>query len=134
MIPSLKFDFINPQVHWVYPYTQLRGTNVSGALNAMSICQYGKGKRFIFISSTSVLDTEHYVRLSDAILAKGGDGILESDDLQGSRSGLPTGYGQTKWVSEQLVMEAGRRGLQGFIVRPGYIVGDSKSGGQAFSS
>lgn len=117
-------------MHWVYPYAQLRGANVLGTITAMSLCEIGKPKRFIFISSTSVLDTEHYVRLSDSILAKGGSGIPESDDLQGSRERLPTGYGQTKWVSEQLVLEAGRRGLQGAIVRPGYIVGDSTTGGE----
>jgi L-aminoadipate-semialdehyde dehydrogenase len=54
--------------------------------------------------------------------------------MQGSKLDLPTGYGQSKWVSEQLVMEAGRRGLQGAIVRPGYIVGDSVSGGNRYSS
>jgi L-aminoadipate-semialdehyde dehydrogenase len=107
----------------------MRGANVLGTLSALSLCTTGKPKRFVFVSSTSVLDTEHYVRLSDSVLAKGGAGVLESDDLQGSRTHLPTGYGQTKWVSEQLVTEAGRRGLQGSIVRPGYIVGDSATGG-----
>ena len=102
-----------------------------GTLSAISLCEIGKAKRFVFISSTSVLDTEYYVRLSDGILAKGGQGVLESDDLQGSKQALPTGYGQTKWVSEQLVIEAGRRGLNGVIVRPGYIVGDSETGGKA---
>jgi len=114
----------------VYPYAQLRGPNVVGTLSALSLCQTGKPKRFIFISSTSVLDTEHYVRLSDDILADGGSGISESDDLLGSQEALPTGYGQSKWVSEQLVMEAGKRGLQGAIIRPGYIVGDSVTGGK----
>ena len=109
----------------------MRSANVLGTFAAMELCTVGKPKRFVFISSTSVLDSEHYVRLSDMLLAKGGSGILESDDLQGSRNGLPTGYGQTKWVSEQLVMEAGRRGLQGAIIRPGYIVGDSVTGGAA---
>lgn len=115
----------------MYPYAQMRGANVLGTLSAMSLCESGKAKRFVFISSTSVLDTEHYVRLSDSVLAKGGEGVLESDDLQGSRKTLPTGYGQTKWVSEQLVMEAAKRGLQGAIVRPGYIVGDSTTGGNS---
>ena len=105
-----------------------------GTLTALSLCKTGRPKRFVFISSTSVLDSDHYVRLSDSILAKGGAGILESDDMQGSKLDLPTGYGQSKWVSEQLVMEAGRRGLQGAIVRPGYIVGDSVSGGNRYSS
>lgn len=53
----------------------------------------------------------------------------ESDDLEEGRTGLTTGYGQTKWVAEKLLLEAGRRGLPGFIVRPGYIVGDSESAG-----
>ncbi|KAH7140234.1 male sterility protein-domain-containing protein [Dactylonectria estremocensis] len=48
--------------------------------------------------------------------------------MQGSRVGLGTGYGQTKWVSERLVREAGKRGLRGAVVRPGYILG-SRNGG-----
>jgi len=80
------------------------------------------------VSSTSVLDTDHYVRLSDTILEAGGAGVPESDDLEGSATGLGTGYGQSKWVGEHLVREAGRRGLDGCIIRPGYITGDSKSG------
>ena len=111
----------------------MRKVNVLGTLSALKLCESGKPKRFVFISSTSVLDSEYYVRLSDSLLAKGGDGILEGDDLQGSQMGLPTGYGQTKWVSEQLVMEAGRRGLRGAIVRPGYIIGDSETGGTTHS-
>ena len=134
MVKPEPLKCLPDQVHWVYPYAQLRGANVLGTLTAMSLCKTGKAKRFVFISSTSVLDSEHYVRLSDSILAKGGAGIPESDDMQGSRVDLPTGYGQSKWVSEQLVMEAGRRGLQGAIVRPGYIVGDSTTGGMLLST
>ena len=55
--------------------------------------------------------------------------VPESDDLSGSRKGLGTGYGQSKWVSECLVREAGKRGLKGMIVRPGYVVGEATSGG-----
>jgi L-2-aminoadipate reductase len=113
----------------VYPYAQLRGPNVIATLTALTFCTIGKAKKFLFISSTSVLDTEHYVRLSDSILSTGGQGIPESDELMGSGSALPTGYGQSKWVSEQLVLEAGRRGLKSTIIRPGYIVGDSVTGG-----
>src|SRR5947199_3082073 len=39
-----------------------------------------------------------------------------------------TGYGQSKWASEFIVREAGRRGLVGAVVRPGYITGDPASG------
>ena len=69
------------------------------------------------------------MRLSDSIMETGGAGVPESDDLEGSALGLGTGYGQSKWVGEYIVREAGRRGLGGCVIRPGYIVGDSKSGG-----
>lgn len=57
-------------------------------------------------------------------------GVPEDDDLEGAREGLKSGYGQSKWVSEKLLFEAGRRGLKGHVVRPGYVVGDSKSAGE----
>lgn len=62
--------------------------------------------------------------------SKIGDGecVLESDDLLGSSKGLTAGYGQTKWVSEQLILRARARGVPATIIRPGYIVGDSVSG------
>ena len=81
---------------------------------------------------TSTIDTEYYVRLSDSLSHGGEDslgGVPESDDLEGARTALKTGYGQSKWVSEKLLFEAGKRGLRGHIVRPGYVVGDSESAG-----
>ena len=119
-------------VHWVYPYQHLRPANVLGTIDALQLCAVGKPKRFVFVSSTSVLDTEHYVELSNSLMNAGGTGIPESDDLEGSRQGLSTGYGQSKWVAELLVREAGRRGLIGAIVRPGYVTGDSHTGGTCF--
>ena len=119
------------QVHWVYPYAKLRPTNVQGTIEALQMCASGRPKQFAFVSSTSVLDNDHYVQLSEKAIQAGGAGILESDDLQGSSTGLSTGYGQSKWASELLVRESGHRGLMGVIVRPGYILGDSKSGGES---
>ncbi|KAF8475997.1 hypothetical protein BDZ91DRAFT_649471 [Kalaharituber pfeilii] len=116
------------QVHWVYPYNKLRAANVAGTFDALNLCKNGKPKSFVFVSSTSVLDCQHYVQLSDSILEAGGAGIPESDDLEGSATGLSTGYGQSKWAAEYLVREAGRRNLTGCVVRPGYVTGDSKSG------
>ncbi|KAL8688512.1 MAG: hypothetical protein Q9224_004864, partial [Gallowayella concinna] len=112
------------KVHWVLPYEALKPANVLSTLAAMSLCSaFDKPKFFCFVSSTSVLDTEHYIDLSSS-----GTPVPEDDDLEGSRKGLGTGYGQSKWVSEKMVQEAGKRGLRGCIVRPGYITGDSKSG------
>ncbi|KAJ7599171.1 hypothetical protein C8J56DRAFT_915986 [Mycena floridula] len=102
-------------VHWVYPYTPLRAPNVLSTLTAMDLCATTRPKRLVFVSSTSVLDISQYATAN----------ILESDSLSEAAEGLPTGYGQSKWVAEQLVMEAGRRGLEGFIIRPGYVVGSA---------
>lgn len=116
-------------VHWVYPYSKLRGPNVIGTINVMDLCTSGKPKFFNFVSSTSTVDTPYYVELSDSIVDEGGSGIPESDDLEGSATGLGNGYGQSKWVSERLIRYAGEKlGLRGCIVRPGYVFGDSKTG------
>ena len=116
------------QVHWINTYSTLKPPNVMGTIEAMKIAAEGKPKLFAFVSSTSVLDHEHYVFESERIIAGGGEGISEDDDLSGSRKGLGTGYGQSKWVAEYLCREAGRRGLRGCIIRPGYVLGSSKTG------
>ncbi|CAO3670007.1 unnamed protein product [Umbelopsis vinacea] len=115
-------------VHWVYPYQHLRAPNVLGTLEAMKLASEHHQKSFHFVSSTSVLDTQYYVELSDSVTEKYGHGVLESDDLEGARKGLETGYGQSKWVAEKLIMEARNRGMPATIARPGYILGDSKTG------
>ncbi|ETN43187.1 L-aminoadipate-semialdehyde dehydrogenase [Cyphellophora europaea CBS 101466] len=116
------------QVHWINTYDMLKPPNVLGTVEAIKLCAEGKPKRFCFVSSTSVLDSDHFVHESERIIAAGGEGISEDDDLSGSKTGLGTGYGQTKWVSEYLSRESGRRGLSGCVVRPGYVLGDSKTG------
>ncbi|KAI1803549.1 large subunit of L-aminoadipate-semialdehyde dehydrogenase [Daldinia bambusicola] len=115
-------------VHWIRKYQDMMASNVLSTIDAMRLCNEGKAKVFCFVSSTSVLDTDYYIKLSEDQTRTGEGAIMESDDMNGSRTGLGTGYGQTKWVSEQLVREAGKRGLQGSVVRPGYILGDYQTG------
>lgn len=114
-------------MHWVYPYERLRSANVLATLTAIELASTGKQKAIAFVSSTATLECSHYVELSDRLARSGSRGVPENDNLEGARSALKTGYGQTKWVSEKLLMEAGRRGLRGHIIRPGYVVGDSQS-------
>lgn len=118
------------QVHWVHQYSTLKPANVLGTMDTLKLCASGKAKQYAFVSSTSAIDHDYYVKESEKITASGGEGVSESDDLMGSATGLGTGYGQTKWVSEYLVREAGRRGLKGTVIRAGYVLGDSKSGGK----
>ncbi|KAJ1674619.1 large subunit of alpha-aminoadipate reductase, partial [Spiromyces aspiralis] len=112
-------------VHWVYPYSKLRGPNVLSTIEALKLAAAGPTpKPLTFVSSTSALDTPHYVRLCEELQS----GVPESDDLSGSERGLRSGYGQSKWVAERLLREARQRGFPVTIVRPGYVVGDSKTG------
>ncbi|KAH7869096.1 uncharacterized protein C8R40DRAFT_1177062 [Lentinula edodes] len=117
-------------VHWVYPYERLKAPNVMGTLTALELAgTQGKPKSMVFVSSTSVLDTPSYVRIGSSVVSQNlGCGVLETDDLETARRGLKTGYGQSKWVAEKLLFEAGKRGLSGYIIRPGYVVGESKGG------
>ena len=115
-------------VHWVRQYQDMLASNVRSTIDAMKLCNIGKHKVLTYVSSTSVLDTDHYIDLSTEQTKSGQESIMEADDMEGSRKGLGTGYGQTKWVSEQLVREAGRRGLTGSVVRPGYILSESETG------
>jgi L-aminoadipate-semialdehyde dehydrogenase len=115
-------------VHWVLPYSRLRGPNVSSTMTALAMCAVGKPKHFGLVSSTSVLDTDHFVKLSDSSLAAGGHGVPEADDLEGARKGLGTGYGQSKWAAEYLTRQAGQKGLAGCVIRPGYVLGDPEHG------
>ena len=71
-----------------YPYSKLKAPNVQGTIDALKLCAHDRPKTFVFVSSTSVLDNEHYVQLSDQLCGEGKAGIPESDDLQGSSSGL----------------------------------------------
>lgn len=99
-------------------------------MTAIKLASTQRSKPLAFISSTAVIESEHYVKLSDALVNQGHLGVPENDDLEGTRMGIPTGYGQTKWVSEKLIMEAARRGFTGCILRPGYVSGDSISAGK----
>lgn len=111
------------QVNWMLPYSSMRSANVLSTMECVALCNSGKAKRMAFVSSTSTLDTDHFVKQSQQ-----GSKVLETDDMEGSAKGLGTGYGQSKWASEYIVREAGRRGLAGVVIRPGYITGDPSSG------
>jgi L-aminoadipate-semialdehyde dehydrogenase len=75
-----------------------------------------------------LLDSDHYVNLSERSVTEGGTGVSEADDLEGSRKGLGSGYGQSKWAADYLVRQVGKRGLKGAIIRSGYVTGDPKAG------
>ncbi|OLY80072.1 L-aminoadipate-semialdehyde dehydrogenase [Smittium mucronatum] len=111
-------------VNWVWPYEKLRAPNVLGTIEALKIASEHHLKPLVFVSSTSVLDSPYYVQAGENRQA----GVSEDDDLEGNRTGLRSGYGQSKWVSEKLIFHARSLGFPVSIIRPGYVVGDSTTG------
>ncbi|KAF9978938.1 large subunit of alpha-aminoadipate reductase [Mortierella antarctica] len=115
-------------VNGVLPYDKVRATNVLGTLQGIKMASTYHTKSFHFVSTISVIDTEHYHRLSGALAQTAERGIPETDNLEGSRQGLHSGYGQSKWVAEKLIMASNKKGLPATIIRPGYIVGHTRTG------
>ena len=105
-------------VNLVYPYAALRGPNVGGTREILRLACKG-GATVQYVSTNGVLPA-----------SPPGKGWSEDSKLGITEvpEKLLDGYGQTKWVAEQLVLEAGRRGLPVRIHRAGTISGDSETG------
>jgi len=103
-------------VNLVYPYAALRSANVGGTREILRLACLG-GATVQYVSTNGVLPPSQAGWPEDAML-----GV---EDVPGK---LLDGYGQTKWVAEQLVHEAGRRGLPVRIMRAGTISGHSATG------
>lgn len=104
-------------VNLVYPYAALRGANVGGTREILRLASMG-GATVQYVSTNGVLPPS----------SEGGwpeDAML---DVDGAAEKLADGYGQSKWVAEQLVLEAARRGLPVKIHRAGTISGHSLTG------
>lgn len=104
-------------VNLVYPYAALRGSNVGGTREILRLaCKSGATVQYV--STNGVLPPSSIAGWPE-------DTMIDIDAVPEK---LSDGYGQTKWVGEQLVREAGRRGLPVRILRPGTISGHSISG------
>jgi amino acid adenylation domain-containing protein/thioester reductase-like protein len=106
-------------VNLIYPYTALRVANILGTNEVLKLASQGKVTPVHFISTTDVLEP----------LAFKKNIIYEDESLQGEEvHNLATGYAQTKWVAEKLVIAARDRGIPTCIYRPGMISGHSQTG------
>ncbi|KAJ4169698.1 hypothetical protein NW754_005846 [Fusarium falciforme] len=103
-------------VNLVYPYAALRNANVGGTREILRLAGRS-GATVHHVSTNGVLppSTEGWSE----------DVVIDIDDVP---TKLLDGYGQTKWVAEKLVYEAGRRGIPVRVYRPGTITGHSHSG------
>ncbi|KIW99876.1 uncharacterized protein Z518_10804 [Rhinocladiella mackenziei CBS 650.93] len=103
-------------VNLVYPYAGLRNANVGGTREILRLACRGNAT-VQYISTNGVLPPSQEGWPETTML--GVEDVPEK---------LRDGYGQTKWVAEQLVLEAGRRGLPVKILRAGTISGHSTTG------
>jgi myxalamid-type nonribosomal peptide synthetase MxaA len=106
------------EINHLQPYERLRPSNVEGTREILRLACAGPGRPLHYVSSLSVLPVDP---LPDR------PRFYEDDDLAAYPPPLG-GYNRSKWVAEQLVAEAGRRGLPVTIYRPGPVSGDSHSG------
>jgi len=104
-------------INSVYPYSELKKTNVSGTQEILRFAGCTKTKPVHFVSTIAVFFTESFNERK----------ILETD-MPNPDAGLKGGYKQSKCVAEHLVKAAQERGLPACIYRPARIMGHSKTG------
>lgn len=104
------------QVNLALPYSVLRPANVFGTQELLRFCAVPPQKRFHYVSTTKVFGYSIYER------------ECTEDLLVPGPPPLSSGYAATKWVAEQLVNSAAKRGLAVSIFRPGMITGHSQTG------
>jgi amino acid adenylation domain-containing protein/thioester reductase-like protein len=108
---SEKIDVIYHNGAWVnhiYPYAVLKAANVLGTQEVLRLAAQTKTKPVHFVSTLSIPTVE------------------ENDSPDQSQ--FIDGYVETKWVAEQLLKQAGERGLPVCIYRPSRITGHSQTG------
>lgn len=103
-------------VNLIYPYAALRNDNVGGTREVLRLASMGNAT-VQYISTNGVLPPSQGGWPEEAMLG-----------IEHVPTKLHDGYGQSKWVAEQLVVEAGRRGLPIKIHRCGTISGHSDTG------
>jgi amino acid adenylation domain-containing protein/thioester reductase-like protein len=119
---SRKLDVIyhnGAMVNTIYPYQELKATNVFGTQEIIRLTAQSKVKRLHYISTLSVFAHKG----SERVLH-----IREQEAIDEYAEHLRGGYDQSKWVAEKLVTIARSRGLPVVIYRPGRITGHSQTG------
>lgn len=106
------------EVNFLAPYAALKPANVTGTEAVLRLAVNRTTKPVHFVSTTYVFSRFAYP--PNTIFTEDMDPI---HDLE-----YTFGYTQSKWVGENFVAEAGRRGLPTFIYRAGRIAGESTTG------
>ena len=95
-------------VDYILDYETLRPSNVEGTRELLELARESSRKQLHFVSSTTIFGWTAKREL------------LERDPNP-EMAGLDFGYAQTKWVSEQLVLQAREQGVEARIYRPAFL-------------
>jgi amino acid adenylation domain-containing protein/thioester reductase-like protein len=113
---------LGAHVNYVQPYSAHRTANVTGTINMLRFATTGNIKPLHCVSTIAAFGPAGLLEPTAV--------VYEGDDMDDYLSGLKfdTGYSQSKWVTEKLVWEAIARGVPAAVYRPGFIMGDSRTG------
>ena len=106
-------------VNYLLNYDRMRDANVLGTNEVLRLAFEGRRKSFNYISTTFIFGWA---------VKK----VLYETDFNENNELLDFGYSQSKWVSEQVVMDARRRGLTTRIFRPALVSPSITGGGNNF--
>jgi len=105
-------------VNHILNYQSLKVPNVTGTLSIIEFAGNGRCKPIHFVSSTVVCaQTENNILVS----------VHQAETAVEQGGNLVNGYAQTKWVSEQHLLQAQQKGIPITIFRCGQITGTGKS-------
>src|SRR5271154_6178382 len=106
-------------VNYLLNYDRMRDANVGGTNEVVRLAFEGRAKSFNYVSTTFIFGWA---------VKK----VLYETDFNENMELLDFGYSQSKWVSEQVVMDARRHGLATRIFRPALVSPSVNGGGNNF--
>ena len=106
-------------VNYLYNYDLMRDANVLGTNEVVRLAFEGRPKEFNYVSTTFVFGW--------AVKS-----VLYETDLNEKMELLDFGYSQSKWVAEQVVVDARTQGLSARIFRPALVSPSVAGGGNNF--
>jgi thioester reductase-like protein len=106
-------------VNYLFNYDMMRDANVLGTNEILRLAFDGGPKEFNYISTTFIFGW--------AVKS-----VLYETDSNANMELLDFGYSQTKWVAEQVVFDAQRRGLSVRLFRPALVSPSVDGGGNNF--
>jgi len=106
-------------VNYLFNYDLMREANVLGTNEVVRLAFERRPKEFNYVSTTFVFGW--------AVKS-----VLNETDLNENMELLDFGYSQSKWVAEQVVVDARSRGLSARIFRPALVSPSVTGGGNNF--